>query len=139
MAKHIDRGAELLAISNFALERSVSLHNTIDGYKSPPKPVRDLREELYELNLVLEMLSETIHTNDNAGFTALIIPLRQCGNACREFEESIIKYSNEICDGEMSLQDWAKPSYIGEDIYGFRHMVAGYKSTITIALADVKL
>ncbi|CAI7653446.1 unnamed protein product [Penicillium crustosum] len=39
----------------------------------------------------------------------------------------------------MSLQDWAKPSYMGEDIDGFRHMIALYGSTITIALAGVNL
>lgn len=139
MVKQIDRGAELLAFTKSALKCSVALHDTVNRYKNLPKPVSDLREELENLNEVLEVLSDTINTNDSAEFTALIIPLQRCGNACREFEESIIKYSNGICDGEMSLRDWAKLRYIGEDIYGFRNMVAGYKSTIKIALADVNL
>lgn len=139
MAKQIDRGAELLTFTNSALKRSVALLNTVNGYKTRSKPVRKLREELEDLNQVLEILSHAINTNDNAEFAALQIPLQRCGNACRGFEESIVQYSNEICDGEMSGQDWAELRYIGEDIHGFRDMVAGYNSTIKIALAGVNL
>lgn len=139
MAKQIDRDAELLVLANSALKHSVALHNTINGYKDLPKPVRDLREELEDLNGVLGVLSDTINTSDNTEFTALKIPLQRCGNACREFEESVIEYSNRICDGRMSFRDWTEIRYIGEDIYGFRDMVAGYKSTIKIALAEVNL
>ena len=139
MAEQIDRGAELLAVTNIALKHSVALHNTVNRYKNLPKPVCDLRAELEDLIEVFEILRDTINTNKSAGLTALIIPLQRCGEVCREFEELIIQYTNEICDEEMSLQGWAKLRYLGEDIYGFCHMVAGYKSTIKIALADVKL
>ncbi|OGM44111.1 hypothetical protein ABOM_007284 [Aspergillus bombycis] len=139
MANQISRGDELLAFTSSALQRSVALLNTVNRYKNPPKAVRELKEELEELNEVLEIFSDTINTNDTADFTDLIITLQRCGNACREFEESIIDYSNKVCDRKMSLQDWAKLRYIGEDIHGFRHMVAGYKSTIRIVVTHVNL
>ena len=39
----------------------------------------------------------------------------------------------------MSFRDWAKFRYIGDDIVGFKNMLAGYKSTFTITLSDVNM
>lgn len=135
----MDQDAGLLALANFALKCSVALHETVNGYKLHSKRVRALKEELESLNKALETLSITINSNDDATLAALKLPLWRCGVACREFEESIINYSRQYDDGNMSFRDWAKIRYIGEDIDGFRQMMACYKSTIIISLAHANL
>ncbi|OQD67111.1 hypothetical protein PENDEC_c046G04162 [Penicillium decumbens] len=136
----MSRDAGSLALANFALKCSVALQETANGYKTNSKIVRDLREELESLNEVLRILSTTINTKkDAAEFAVLEIPLWRCGKACQDLEESIIKYTWKLGDGNMSPRDWARITYMGEDIDGFRQMVAGYKSTITIALGGARL
>ncbi|XP_044717868.1 uncharacterized protein HRG_08510 [Hirsutella rhossiliensis] len=38
-----------------------------------------------------------------------------------------------------TFRGWAKLKYMGDDIDGFRRLLSGYKSTITIALTDANL
>ncbi|RYZ82189.1 MAG: hypothetical protein EOP04_22545, partial [Proteobacteria bacterium] len=38
-----------------------------------------------------------------------------------------------------SFRDWAKLKYMGDDIIGFKNMITGYTSIITIALCDANL
>jgi hypothetical protein len=71
--------------------------------------------------------------------SALELPLLRCGNACKEFEQEIIKCSSRSGGSRTSFRDWAKLRYMGDNIDGFRQLLAGYKSTINIALADTNL
>ncbi|XP_044715337.1 uncharacterized protein HRG_10916 [Hirsutella rhossiliensis] len=40
---------------------------------------------------------------------------------------------------QTTFRGWAKLKYMGDDIDGFRRLLSGYKSTITIALTDANL
>ncbi|GAB1311858.1 hypothetical protein MFIFM68171_02068 [Madurella fahalii] len=139
MTDPISLSSGLVALVAFALKSSTLLYDTVQSYRSHPKNVRDLKEELEALAGVLQALSETVEQNNNTDFTALKLPLFRCGNACKEFDEVIAKCSSHSGGSRTSFRDWAKLKYMGDGIDEFRRMLAGYKLTITIALADVNL
>jgi hypothetical protein len=69
----------------------------------------------------------------------LNLPLFRCGKACREFEAAITKCIAHSGGPRTSFRDWAKLKYMGDNVAAFKQMLAGYKSTISIALADANL
>ncbi|KAJ5757723.1 uncharacterized protein N7511_006417 [Penicillium nucicola] len=139
MAEPIGIASGLVALTTFAFQSSVTLFTLVQSYQSHPKRVRDLTEELETLNGVLGALAETVNANNDTNLTSLEYPLLRCGNACKDFEEELKKSSMRSRAGKTSFRDWAKLKYMGEDIDGFRRMLAGYKSTIIIALTDANL
>jgi hypothetical protein len=139
MADPISLASGLVALVTFALQSSTLLYQTVDSYRSHSKKVRDLKEELEALALVLQTLSETVEKNKDTKLTALELPLLRCGNACKEFKDVITKCSARSGGSRTSFRDWAKLRYMGDGIDEFREMLAGYKSTINIALADANL
>lgn len=139
MVEPIGLSSGPVALVAFALKSSTLLYDTVQSYRSHPKNVRDLKEELEALTVVLQALSETVGQNKDVNFTALQLPLFRCGNACKEFEEAIAKCSSRSGGSRTSFRDWAKLKYMGEGIDEFRRMLAGYKATINIALADADL
>ncbi|RYP43155.1 hypothetical protein DL770_011816 [Monosporascus sp. CRB-9-2] len=139
MAEAISLSSGLVALVAFALKSSTLLYCTVQSYRSHPKNVRDLQEELEALSEVLRALSETVEQSKDTDFTTLKLPLFRCGNACKEFDEVIAKCSSRSGGSKTSFRDWAKLKYMGDGIDEFRRMLAGYKSTINIALADANL
>ncbi len=101
--------------------------------------MRDLKEELEALITVLGSLTETVGATTDLDFSALNLPLLRCGNACKEFEQEIVKCSSRSGGSRTNFREWTKLRYMGDDIDGFRQLVAGYKSTIIIALTDANL
>ena len=139
MAEPISLASGLLALATFALQSSVTLYNTIRSFKSHHTRVRDLVEELQGLSEVLNPLSETIRATTEIDFSPLDLPLLRCGNACKEFEQELLKCLSRSSNDRTSFRDWARLRYMGDDIDNFRRILAGYKLTITIALADANL
>ncbi|KAK4140189.1 uncharacterized protein C8A04DRAFT_40126 [Dichotomopilus funicola] len=139
MAEIIGISSGLVALVGFALKSSTLLYDTVQSYRSHPKNVRDLVDELEALDVVLRALSETVEQTKDTDFTALKLPLLRCGNACKDFGELIAKCSSRSGGSKTSFRDWAKLKYMGDGIDEFRRMLAGYKSTINIALADANL
>ena len=139
MAEPLGLASAILALATFALKTSVTLYDDIKSFRSHPKKVRDLLEELRSLEEVLEMLMKTVGAAVEADFSALKIPLQRCGEACEEFGIELARCSTRSSTDRTSFRDWAKMKYMGEDIDGFRQQLAGYKSTINIALADATL
>jgi len=129
----------LLTLATFAFQSSITLYKTVQSFQFHPKCVRDLKEELEALSGVLSSLTETVSATTDVDLSALDFPLLRCGNACKEFEEEIIKFSSRSGGSRTSFRDWAKLRYMRDDIDGFRHLLAGYKSTIIIALTDANL
>ncbi|KAL8646083.1 MAG: hypothetical protein Q9226_007025 [Calogaya cf. arnoldii] len=138
MADPISLASGLVALTTFALQSSKTLFQAIESFKSNRKAIRDLREELEALNGVLRSLAETA-TGNETHLDALKLPLLRCGAACKDFEAVVIKCSAHSDGSKTSFRDWAKLTYIGEDVTGFRNMLAGYKSTISIALGDANI
>ena len=139
MAEPIGLASGLLALATFAFQSSIALCNTVQSFQSHPKRVRDLIEELEALDGVLGPLTEIVSATTDVDLSALDLPLLRCGNCCKEFEQEIMKCSSRSGGSWTSFRDWAKLRYMGEDIDGFRRLLAGYKLTINIALTDANL
>lgn len=139
MAEPIGLASGLLTLAIFAFQSSIALYETIKGFQSHPKRVRDLIEELEALSGVLGPLSETIGASTDVDLSNLDLPLLRCGNACKEFEQELLKCLSRSGSNRTSFRDWAKLRYMGDDIDNFRRLLAGYKLTINIALTDANL
>jgi hypothetical protein len=139
MTEAIGAASGLLALSTFAFESSITLMKTIQSFQNHSTRVRNLKEELEALTAVLGPLTETVGASTKADLSALSLPLLRCGRSCKEFEQEIIKCSSRSGGNRTSFRDWAKLKYMGDGIDEFRQLVAGYKSTIIIALTDANL
>ncbi|RFU36254.1 hypothetical protein B7463_g75, partial [Scytalidium lignicola] len=139
MAEPIGIASGLLALTIFAFQASTTLYQTVQSFQFHPRIVRDLKDELEALSGVLSSLTETISNTTDVDLTALELPLQRCGNACKEFEQEILKCSSRSGGNRTSFRDWAKLRYMGDNIDSFRQLLAGYKTTISIALADATL
>jgi hypothetical protein len=139
MAEAIGLASGLLALARFALQCSISLHETVKDFRSHPKRVRDLLEELEALSDVLGPLADFVKAKAEIDLSALDLPLLRCGNACREFQQELLRCSSRSNSNGTNFRDWARLKYMGDDIDGFRRLLAGYKATINIALTDANL
>jgi hypothetical protein len=139
MAGPISLASGLLALVGFAFKASITLYQTVQSFKFHPKQLRDLKEELEALIGVLGSLTETVSAATVVDLSALDLPLLRCGNACKDFGQQIMNCSFRSGDNRTSFRDWAKLRYMGDDIVGFKNMLAGYKSTIVIALGDANM
>jgi hypothetical protein len=138
MAEPIGIASGLLALSVFAFQSSVSLYQAVESFQSTKRTIRELKEELEALDGVLQSLQQAAVDN-STDLISLNLPLLRCGRACRDFEAVIIKCTAHSGGSRTSFRDWAKLTYMGNDIAGFKNMLAGYKSTISIALGDANL
>jgi hypothetical protein len=138
MAEAIGLASGLLTLVTFSIKSSSSLYQTIKDFNSHKRFVRQLKEELEELQDVLASLHQATR-DSKTDFTALKTPLLRCGNACNEFETVIMKATAHSQGPKTSFRDWAKLQYMGDDITGFKNALASYKATITIALCDANL
>ncbi|KAH7309341.1 hypothetical protein BKA65DRAFT_519640 [Rhexocercosporidium sp. MPI-PUGE-AT-0058] len=139
MAEPIGLASGLLTLAGFAFQASITLYQTVQSFKFHPKQLRDLKDELEALSGVLSSLTETVSATTDVDLSALDLPLLRCGNACKEFGEEIMSCSSRSGANRTSFRDWAKLRYMGDNIDGFRQLLAGYKSTIVIALTDANL
>jgi hypothetical protein len=139
MAEPIGLASGLLTLATFAFQSSITLNKTVQSFQPHPRHVRDLDEELKALSKVLRSLIEAVGAATNIHLSALNLPLLRCGNACKEFEQEIRNYLSRSSSSWTSFREWAKIRYLGDDIDGFRQLLAGYKSTIIIALTDANL
>jgi hypothetical protein len=139
MAEAIGIASGLVGLSTFAFQSSVTLYQTIRSFKVHNTRVRDLQQELEALSDVLGSLSEKVAATTDDELSALNLPLLRCGKACQEFEQELLKCSSRSGVNRTSFRDWARLRYMGDNIDGFRQQLAGYKSTIVIALTDASL
>jgi hypothetical protein len=139
MAEPVGLASGLLTLARFAFQASITLYQTVQSFQFHPKQIRDLKDELEALSGVLGSLTETVGATTDVDLSALDLPLLRCGNACKDFKQEIEKCSSRSGGSRTSFRDWAKLRYMGDNIDGFRQLVAGYKSTINIALTDANL
>jgi hypothetical protein len=138
MAEPIGIASGILALAVFAFQSSTRLYQLVQSFQSHQRVVRELGGELEDLNGILRSLQETAASTD-ADLTTLRLPLLRCGKACKDFEAIIVKCTTHSSGPRTSFRDWVKLQYMGNDIVGFKTMLAGYKSTISIALGDVNM
>ena len=138
MAEPIGRASGIFRLSAFAFTSSASLHQAVQSFQSNDKTVRALTKELEDLEAVIQPLRRAISTNET-DLEPLKLPLYRCGRACEEFE-AMITNPKARSDGRKPIsRDWTQLKYMGDDLHGFKKILAGYKSTIFIALADINL
>ncbi|KAL3447277.1 hypothetical protein BJX65DRAFT_100558 [Aspergillus insuetus] len=138
MAEAIGAASAITTFVALALDATTRLYKTVKSFQSREKLIRELREELQDLSEVLRTLQELTGYTD-IDLTALEHPLERCTGACTEFNDLVISCTKHSSAERYSKRDWLKIQYMGEDISGFKNMLGGYKSTITIALAYVNL
>jgi hypothetical protein len=134
----ISLGSGLLTLVVFAFQSSNTLCEAFKTIRNNPRAVRELKEELDALNMVLKYLEERAKQTETT-LSGLNLPLLSCGKACEEFTSVVTKYMTRSEGSRTSVRDWARLSLKGDDIDGFRSLIAGYKSTFTIALADANM
>ncbi|KAL3468786.1 hypothetical protein BJX99DRAFT_242696 [Aspergillus californicus] len=139
MAEPIRLASGLIALATVALESSISLLRTIRSFTSRAMQIRDLREELESLSEVLRTFTETAEIIRDEDLSALTIPLHRCGNACKEFEQEILKCFTQSGNSRTNFRGWAKLKYMDDDIDGFRRLLSAYKLTFIIALVGTNL
>jgi hypothetical protein len=139
MADPLSIASSVVALVTFALQSSAVLFSTVRSFRSQDKDVRALKGEIGDLNVVLESLLETVTLHPDLSFDALKIPLHRCGKACQEYDELIQRCSKHSTGSRPSIRDWITQKYLQGDIDDFRAMLAGYKSTIHIALANANM
>ncbi|KAJ5461054.1 uncharacterized protein N7458_002606 [Penicillium daleae] len=139
MAESVGLASGILALATFAFQSSVSLYETVNSFRSHPKRVRDLLGELEALSDVLAPLVDLIKSNYDADLSVLEMPLLRCGNVCKEFQQVLLRCVSRSNSNRTSFRDWARITYMGDDIKDFRDLLAGYKATINIALIDTTL
>lgn len=130
--------ASLLGLVTFAAKSTQSLYSLIASFQSNQRTIRGLKDELQALNEVLQSLHATI-SNVEVDLSALTLPLTRCNQACQDFEEIVLKCTKHSTETRTSFRDWTKLTYMGDDINAFKNMLAGYKSTIAIALGDANM
>lgn len=126
------------SLASFAIQSTKRLCGVIEGFRNKPRIVRELNEELEALLSALRSLQD-IRTDPQLDLSVCSLPLLRCGQACHAFAEIIEKCMTLSNKDKMSFRDWVRLTYQGEDIGSFRNMIAGYKSTFAIALADANL
>lgn len=139
MAEPISLASGLLALATFAFQSSITLYQTIQSFRSHPKNVRDLIEELEALNAVLSPLPDVISATTDVDLSAVDLPLLRCGTACKDFEKQIRECVSQSSDNRTSLRAWTKLRFMGDNIDGFRRQLDSYKLTINVALTDANL
>lgn len=140
MADALNITSGILAAGGSALKASTALHELIRSFRSQDRDARALEAEINDLNVVLESLLEMIANNPNHDFTALELPLQRCGRVCEEYYSVVQKCTQRSSDkSRPSVRDWIAQKYLQGDINNFKEMLAMYKATIKIALADANL
>ncbi|KAJ5471370.1 hypothetical protein N7530_008727 [Penicillium desertorum] len=139
MAEPIGLASGLLALATFAFRCSTTLHETVNSFRSHPKLVRDLLEELESLSAVLGPLAEFATSTADIDLSALDLPFLRCGSACKGFQQEILQLLSLSDKSQPNSRDWARLKYMDDDIHGFRKLLAGYKATFNIALTDANL
>jgi hypothetical protein len=139
MTEPVGLASGILALASFAFRCSVSLYETVDSFRSHPKRVRDLLGELEALSAVLAPLVDLVQSTSEVDLSVLDLPLLRCGNACKEFQQELLRCASRSDSNRTSFRGWARLTYMGDNIDDFRDLLAGYKATINIALTDATL
>ncbi|KAK1981002.1 hypothetical protein LZ30DRAFT_593631 [Colletotrichum cereale] len=140
MSDPLSVASALIAIVTATMQSSKVLYDTIQSFKNHRKVIQQLMEELAALVEVLVNLDALVHEEGEKGtLGSLKLPLLQCRRACDDFNRLIIQCSKNSGRPRTSFRDWFKVRYMESDIDGFVTMLAGYKSTISIALGSANL
>jgi hypothetical protein len=135
MADPLSITASLLAIATAAVQSVKSLNDTISRYKGRDRTLQRLQNELRDVSGILDSLKEAILAEVSIS-PLLKGPVGRCSEVCREFEQSMLSFSEKTKTG---IRDWAKLEFMRGDINEFIDTISGYKSTIAVGLGIITL
>ncbi|KAF1818797.1 uncharacterized protein K489DRAFT_326648 [Dissoconium aciculare CBS 342.82] len=138
MADPLSIASSVVALVTFGLQTSKILRTTIESFQNRTKTIRDLRIDVLALFGALEELNEAVE-DGTAEFDRLKLPLYSCAILCSDFNGMIHKCTSRTSDSKGSFRDWTKLHFRGNDIETFRTTLAGYKSTIQVAIGAINL
>lgn len=139
MADPLSIACGVASLVSFALTSSLALSTTIRSFKGQNKQTRALLAELGDLVAVLESLADTIGSSPDIDFGALRSPLDRCGKACDDYGRLIARFTKHSTESHASIRDWVKQKYLQGDVSDFKDMIAAYKGTINIGIANVNM
>ena len=125
----------IVGILPATLAATNSLATVVKRYMERDKTLQRLHHEVTDLSDVLGSLQEFI---DSDAPILLILkgPVDRCGRVCREFEETMEKFSAKPKPG---LRDWARMEFARGDINSFMDALANYKSTIMVGIGTLTM
>lgn len=135
MSDPLSIAASLLAVTTAAIASAKSLRDTVKRYRERNKTLGRLEDGLSELIRILDSLSKVSDTEESM-LELLRSPVDRCSQVCREFEESMKVFGGE---SKIGFRDWTRMEFMRGDINEFIDTVAGYKSTISVALGVINL
>ncbi len=138
MADPISIATGVVGLTAFAVQSTKALYEAIEKVKNNGRSIRELKEETISLTNVLRSLEETL-TLSEIDLSVLQVPLRRCGQLCQELSVLLSKCSAHSDNGRFSIRDFFASTYQSKDLTEFRSLIAAYKSTIAVALADANM
>ncbi|KAM0321337.1 hypothetical protein ACHAQA_010166 [Verticillium albo-atrum] len=138
MADPLSIASGVIGVLVATAQSTKALYQTVQSFRDQPRAVRQLQDELKSLDGVLDSLHDAIE-EDATFFVALGLPLRQCCEVCTEFQALVVNCTTHSDGARPSVRDWVRLRYMDTDIRGFTEMLAGYKATMAVALADANL
>lgn len=134
-----DAECGLAGLATATWQAGTKLWKGIQSQQPQPHGVVVLANENKELNRVLSLLQKRLASSPDDDLSALELPLRRCEYACVNVELEIGKLSSKSRDNLTRSLDWQRVQYMGENMDDFRDLLAGYRMTISVALADATL
>lgn len=138
MADPLSVASGIIAVVTATVQATKALYETIDSYKSYPRRITELKDQLQSLIEVLSSLRELLETDQEACLP-LKFPLQQCCAACQEFKALLENRAGSSGKGRPSFAEWMRFEFRSGDVVSFTESIAGYKLTISIAIADANL
>jgi hypothetical protein len=140
MADPLSLSSAIVGLVPISYQAAKALRDTIESFKKHPRQLRELLDELKDLVNLLEELDSILHSPGDVNFNLLEAPLKRCNSACKEFEQALNTCKGRNDGGTKSdFGGWLKIQWKGTDINEFKNTLAGYKSTIAIAIAGANL
>jgi hypothetical protein len=140
--------AAAIGITQFALSQIIQLHDTIDKLHAVKEELRDIHMDLGAIRFPLRALEDIVIENESGSRaakedlekTGIAKAVNQCGDACKDFDKSLRKWTNHSTDTRLSARDrlvvglWRK-----EKIATFRSRVKSCRETVHFAVASAQL
>lgn len=144
MADPLSITASVLAVVTATIQSAQFVVTTIDNIKSVPDTVKDIRNELTALNLILQHLQQRmVLAAQNTTESLLAGPiitrsLENCEGACKRFSEWLNRSMRHSTEDKLSKVDRSKIAIFGQKrIDAFRGQLDNYKATLQLALTTV--
>lgn len=140
--------AATIGITQFALSQIIQLHDTIDKINAVKEELRDIYTDLRAIrsplgaleDIVIENESESRAAKEDLEKTGIAEAVNQCGDACKDFDKSLRKWTRHSTDTHLSTRDrlvvglWRK-----EKVSTFRSRVKSCRETVHFAVASAQL